>query len=733
MDSDTDELSELLLLAAEEGELKFLENVAPNQSVTSQKVTDPAKISVDSAAKSGVEKPFRPIEDGMDSSDEEDLQNFFERKYNEYGRDINLMLKKKEEARKDTIVGREVASSLRSSSQNAAPKSQAIAANKASEIPTARSSVWQPASKMDDVSIYTDPIFGIRIVQPLISSTVMKERMVGRIAVDVRNLKTHLEQNDLSQDWCLAGVIVGKSSVQTSQKGAQYVIWKLSDLKGEIQTASLFLFKSAYKELWKTAQGMVIGVLNPSVFPRKDGKTSEPTLSIDNHLKVMVLGKSKDYGTCKSRKKNGEMCSSIVNLNVCEYCVYHVKQEYGKLSTRSELQSATSGRGLQSLRNIVLGKSEVFYGGKSFVAEVATKSKKITVKDQKRLMSLSELHRSSGLHTGKCKAKKVEWHKSKRKNHLHLSLGTTTTTVGYAAKNGPASKIAEAVESSLSQRNKDLERLKLLRGTSEISTSPSTSSQSSTKNRFQIDLSKAPKLSRTDFTFTLNDSSGSFGNQSAKARAIELLKSKPMEKSNPNYIKYRGTETGKKRLLEILPNESDESAQKKRKLEAEVEAFKNERIQSIVNAKSSHMDLVQQHQLNAQDQYFNKLEKKEAMEEKMVNTKQVACKAVICLQCKYKAFSAAQRCKDEKHPLKVVDGEKRFYECEDCGNRTVTLFRIPKTSCTNCKGSRWKRCGMIRDRKDVNVGEHLSIRGDEEMYLGSVSSKGNLNLCVAET
>lgn len=315
-----------------------------------------------------------------------------------------------------------------------------------------------------------------------------------------------------------------------------------------------------------------------------------------------------------------------------------------------------------------------------------------------------------------------------------MSLGTASSTVGYAPKIGPASRIAEAVESSVSQRNKDLGRLKLLRGTSEITISPTTSSLSSSpKTRLQIDLSQAPKLSRTDFTFTLNDSSSSHGNQSAKAKAVQLLKSKPIEKSNPNHIKYRGTETGKKRLLEILPNESDESAQKKRKLEAEVEAFKNERIQSIVNAKSSHVDLVKQHELNVQDQYFNKLEKKEAMEEKMVNTKQVACKAVICLQCKYKAFSAAQRCKDEKHPLKVVDGEKRFYECEDCGNRTVTLFRIPKTTCTTCTGSRWKRCGMIRDRKDVKVGEHLSIRGDEEAFLGSVSTKGNLNLCVADT
>lgn len=132
-----------------------------------------------------------------------------------------------------------------------------------------------------------------------------------------------------------------------------------------------------------------------------------------------------------------------------------------------------------------------------------------------------------------------------------------------------------------------------------------------------------------------------------------------------------------------------------------------------------------------EDEYFGKLEKKEMMEEKMLNTMKVDCKAVICLTCKYKAFSAAQRCKDERHPLKVVDAEKRFYECENCTNRVTTLFRIPKQSCSNCQGSNWKRVGMIREKKCL-LGEGLSIRGDEEAFIGSVQTKGNLNLCVAD-
>lgn len=295
------------------------------------------------------------------------------------------------------------------------------------------------------------------------------------------------------------------------------------------------------------------------------------------------------------------------------------------------------------------------------------------------------------------------------------------------------------METSLAQRSKDLERLKILGVTmptgsmnsSQTSTSSSSSSKAENNNR-NIDLQKKPSLSRESFSFTLTSGSTSNNrnNESAKAKAAAILQKKPIAKSNPNFIKYRGTEAGKKRSLEIVERESnDENQQKKQKLTEEVEKFKNERILQLMAAKSSHADLIEAHENNVQDQYFNKLEKKEAMEEKMLITTKMECKAVICLQCKYKAFSAAQRCKDEKHKLKVIDGEKRFYECEDCGNRTVTLFRIPKISCSNCSGSRWKRTGMIRDKTAI-ASQQLSIRGDEEIFLGSVQNNGNLNLCV---
>lgn len=296
------------------------------------------------------------------------------------------------------------------------------------------------------------------------------------------------------------------------------------------------------------------------------------------------------------------------------------------------------------------------------------------------------------------------------------------------------------MESNASQRSRDLARLKALNvDTSKFSLSQTAQQEESANLRdskpslsfnsnghsMALTLSTAPKLnSFTSLSFTMGKSS----NDLAKAKAAAILQKNPIEKSNPNFIKYRGN--AKKRAHTEISAPSDvNNAEKKQKLAEEVEKFKNDRIKQLLLARSSHSELIEAHEINVQDQYFNKLETKEAMEEKMLNTTKMECKAVICLQCKYKSFSAAQRCKDENHKLKVVDAEKRFFECEDCGNRTITLFLIPQNTCSNCEGSRWKRTGMIRDKSALKA-QPLSIRGDEETFIGNTIN-ANINLCVA--
>ena len=330
---------------------------------------------------------------------------------------------------------------------------------------------------------------------------------------------------------------------------------------------------------------------------------------------------------------------------------------------------------------------------------------------------------------------------------IFILLAATSALSSTAIKTIVAKKSAQTLESNTQQRKKDLKRLQQLLPNAnnnlqscEILVAVPTTSNT-TKMLPNIKLINSPthsvsasqqisfplKLKQEGFSF---DTSPIFKHSKlAKDKALETLKKKPIPIANPNFIKYRGTEQGKKRAHDALKSPDDQQ-KKKQKLTKAAEVFQKERIRKIMEAKSSHSDLIEAHEQATQDRYFDSLEKKEAMEEKMLSTFTVACKAVVCLRCRYTALSAADRCKQERHQLKIIDAKKRFYECTDCGNRTITVHRMPQMSCKNCQSSRWKRTAMIKDRKALRIGEHLSIRGDEETYLGSLQSYGNANLCV---
>ncbi|KAK2498261.1 hypothetical protein MC885_002821 [Smutsia gigantea] len=163
--------------------------------------------------------------------------------------------------------------------------------------------------------------------------------------------------------------------------GKTFSIWRLNDLRDLTQYVSLFLFGEVHKELWKTEQGTVIGLLNANPIKPKDG-SEEVCLSIDHPQKVLIMGEALDLGTCKAKKKNGEPCTQTVNLNDCEPCQYHMQAQYKKLSAkRSDLQSTFSGgrvpkkfaRKGTSLRER-LCQDGFYYGGvssASFAASIA--------------------------------------------------------------------------------------------------------------------------------------------------------------------------------------------------------------------------------------------------------------------------------------------------------------------------------------------------------------------------
>ncbi|XP_063699475.1 protein MCM10 homolog [Culicoides brevitarsis] len=745
--NDTKALNEEHDPELDELEQIFLDEEATSSSTVATKANssdiEREKVLLDLLSEEAKETKSLVHDPDRDSSDDEDVRNFLEQKYNEYGRDISASLKKKEEEQKDRRISHEVTTALKTGTTS---RVGVIGPSNSFKQKATTSTDTKPApitKFFEKTTIYTDPVFGMRIKQPLISSAMLVERMQNRTPVSFARIRYHTEQGgDLSKDWVVAGAIISKA-VKESKKGAKFSIWKLSDLRPGMKIVTVFLFKAAHNELWKTPEGMVIGILNPGVLERKDENKEEAVLSVDNAQKIMLLGQSRDLGKCRSKTKNGEQCQSIVNLTDCEYCVFHVKQEYSKASKRSDIQSSTAGRGLNELRNKILGKNEVFYGGQSFSAIPAKKNAKQVAKDQHRLMTLSEYYQSPNGPTPRA-----------------------PTSVPDATSKPKSRLGAERHEIDVKQRKRDLERLALLGGPSELNLSSTSLSSPQSHNSPKINTlaSKtatqtppppapdswknqktqellfssqkrqlaAPKLSSGNFTVDLSMSSKQA--MIAKQHAINLLKNKPIEKANPNFIKHRGTEAGKKRALEELDQNLTglEQDVKKQKIDkANEENAKRERLLRIMNATSSHNDILEVKELERQDKYFTNLEKKEAMEEKMLNTTKVACKAVICLTCKYVALSAADRCKEERHPLKIREAEKRFFKCHDCGYRTISLHRIPKLACKICSSSRWDRTSMMPE-KTVKVGEQLSIRGDEETFIGNISGSANLNLLVPD-
>lgn len=385
----------------------------------------------------------------------------------------------------------------------------------------------------------------------------------------------------------------------------------------------------------------------------------------------MVLGQSKDFGVCKSIRKDGERCTAFINLCNGEHCIYHIQKEYQKSSLRQNLQSSPGGR--IALRNKVLGKNEVFYAGKSYTAIPAKKNKKQTHKDEQLLKSLSDY--------GETEIPAVRNERNVKKDERLLKSLSGSKQPGLPTNNHlkPQNSLAMDVP-ILSGFQKQI-----------------------------VDLN-AP-ASKKQIAY-------------AKLNALKYVqRTGTIQKINPNSTKT----TTKKR-----PRESAKATELNSKIQkVEESGFFSDRFKKMMAATSSNNHLLEQHEDEQAQKYFNKLEMREKMEQNMISTYKVACKAVRCLQCKYTSFSASDRCKAEKHPLRVFDAVKRFFKCGNCSNRTVCLEIFPIVACNNCGASKWERTGMMKERIE-KPNHQLSIRGGEQTFVNSVASNGNLDLLVPE-
>ncbi|EFN81946.1 protein MCM10 homolog isoform X2 [Harpegnathos saltator] len=675
--------------------------------------------NIDNEDKPANEKVSSEIhDDKLDSSDDEDRRYFEEQKYSNYGRDVKQLLKGHFKPEQPVKLSLDNNKTFTKKNCNKTFDFNNIIKSDKNNILISK-------------DVYSDPFFGIRIVSPLVSSAELKERMEGKIAVTISRIKNHIVSDNVHNDWVIAGVLISKSDTKTSQKGSSYCIWKISDLSDDLKTVTVFLFSNAYKQLWKTITGNVIGILNPNVLESKDN-VDQATLSIDNPQKMMILGRSKDMGKCKSVKKNGDACTAVVNTSRCEYCIYHVKQEYKKCSRRADLRSSNTGYGFTDDTLNRMNKQNVrkpYNGMAPFVPVLAKRNEKLYEKDRARLELLAGATSGNNEKTKKTKdEQKTKVITDVKKKGVTVELTSNQSRLDHerlnklrgwqptkqvmmqSTTNGPVLCSSPSVQPKGSNLT-----------ASKLKTNPMDKKISLTSLSSNPRLGTGCKQGMIDFSEPTKQQV-----RSAKMNAIKWVQQHgKITAKNPNQVRVSSQEKLEKSVKRQRENDEREERDAKR-------AKVNDKFKELLAVKSSHTDLIEKSYDEEKEKYFDKLEAKERMEEKMMNTFKVNCKAVTCLTCKYTAFSASDMCKEQRHPLRVVDAVKRFFKCADCGNRTVSLYRMPSHTCGRCNGSSWARAAMMDEKRTVIAAATLSIRGAEEKFLGSAVKDDSLNLLVPD-
>ncbi|XP_038624282.1 protein MCM10 homolog [Tachyglossus aculeatus] len=620
---------------------------------------------------------------------------------------------------------------------------------------------------------------GLRLRRPRVSSEEMCRKMEGRKLIRLPQLQGKLASENLDQtDWVTFGVILNKVTPQSASNGKTFSIWRLNDLHNLDKFVSLFLFGDVHREHWKTDKGTVIGLLNANPMKPKEG-SDEVCLSVDHAQKILIMGEALDLGTCRAKKKNGEPCTHTVNLSDCEFCQYHVQSQYRKLSAkRADLQSSFSGgrvpkkmaRRGASLKER-LCQDGFYYGGVSSVsyaasvAAAAAPKKKtqttlthLVVKGSQTIVQ--ETREKLGLpqKTLACSDEFKElmdlptFGARNLKQHLAKAEmpGATATIHSISA----SALLKQQKQQMLEMRKKRSEELqkRFLQSSAEGQNRPPgpfpdklplRSPPPGTENPEEARKASPliPKLgrgfSKGDDVLLFDDSPRPRPKLSASAEAKKLAaitklraKGQILPKSDPNGVKRKQRDPGQ--VLEVAerveinaatsspPGEDDLEPSQKRRRE-QLAYLESEEFQTILKARSKHTGVLKQAEAELQERYFEPLVKKEQMEEKMRNTKEVKCRVVTCKTCNYTHFKPLETCVSENHNYHWHDGLKRFFKCP-CGNRSISLDRLPKKHCSNCGLFKWERDGMLKEKSGPKIGaETLLPRGEEQpQFLNSL-------------
>ncbi|XP_048157478.1 protein MCM10 homolog [Corvus hawaiiensis] len=654
---------------------------------------------------------------------------------------------------------------------------QSAVGNTPSKVTREKISLVPACSSVTTQPVSVEAFSGLRLRKPRVSSAEMDRKMANRKLIRLSQLKNKLATENLEEiDWVTFGVIVKKVTPQSANNGRTFSIWRLNDLRDLNECVSLFLFGEVHKEHWKTDQGTVIGLLNANPMKPKEG-SDEVCLSVDHPQKILLMGEALDMGTCKARKKNGDPCAQIVNLNDCEYCQYHIQSQYKKLSSkRAELQSTFSGGRIPKKfgrKNPTLKErlcqDGFYYGGVSSAAyaasvaaaavpkrKIQTTLSNLVVRGTDAIVQETRQKIGAAKRPMQCSEEFRELLAQPtfgaRNLYKHWTKTDTEKKQGANFQSISASALLKQQKQKLlearKKRSEEIQR-RFLQSTGTASTPalPSSSRQTSLHSPVPgAEFPKAAKMStpqrpKLGTGFSEGEDILFFDKsppprpkldslaEAKKLAAIQRLRAKGqiLPKTDPNSVKRKRTDV--EDVLEIVErveknvaqpqgaeadNEMDELEPAQKKQRQQLAYLESEEFQKILKAKSKHTDVLKEAEAELQEQYFQPLVKKEELEEKMRNIKAVKCRVVTCKTCNYTYFKPLETCVQDNHDYLWHDAIKRFFKCP-CGSRAISLDRLPKKPCSNCGLFKWERDGMLKEKKGPKIGgETLLPRGEEQ-------------------
>jgi minichromosome maintenance protein 10 len=563
-------------------------------------------------------------------------------------------------------------------------------------------------SKSEPVSSATlsCPFSGIRIASAKVTANELQARMISRTFVRLSMIKQKINKktNDVEGDWATIAVITDKFPVRKTKTGNDFSMWKLNDLRTLETSVVLMMFGQAHGSHWKLQKGTVVGLVNPKVMPNKDNK-GELTISIDNGTRLLELGTAVDFGQCRASKKNGDICNALINTTQGLHCLFHIRLDYQKIqSARPELQSVFSGvQPKNSPMERMLRESMATNSMAS--AKDASKVDKQLLLDQ--YQSRKQLEAES---------------LNKHLNSANHSVAAQQLLKVRAASNGETVMTNPLMQDQtqakgLLARTEAAQKMPILGRGLRVGE--------------HVDLIAAKKVN---------------GSILAKRKAIAMVRERALQRQNPNSVKPRTNSALDQILARVDANlDADEEEinlrrkdtdqdpngiwlnraknnRKRKRAEEEEEAKKRkmEAIEAIMNQKSSHEHQVKAIDQQAMDKYFNVMEQKETLDERMTGVEELKVDVVFCKSCAYVAQSQSDLCRNKNHQIIRKKATKRFFRCRECRTRTYTFDQMLPVRRCQCGSDRFERVGMKDERHVKLDNEKLMLRGEERKFLNTL-------------